>query len=83
MEGVRQEVPADDLNAIMKETFSELARLSGKPFNENEIPKVAIATSTAYHYDMRSSVLTGLYSEKLMEVNGTQQIQTLKVVLKD
>ena len=39
---VKETIPSRDLYLIMMETFIELFKLSDKPFNENEIPKIKL-----------------------------------------
>lgn len=80
---VNQTILSNDFNSIMKETFIELSKLSEKPFNENEIPKMNMSTNTTYNYNFQIKSLNEVYTEKLIEVDDVKQIQTLKVIFKN
>lgn len=79
---VEQTIPSKDLNSIMKETFIELSKLSEKPFNVNEIPKVNMKTYATFSYDIKKKSLNEISSEKHIETNDVKQTQTLKVIFK-
>lgn len=80
---VEQKIPKNDLNDIMKETFIELSKLSDKPFNENEVPKLNMTTTIYYTYDVTGKFLKEVYSEKIIESDDLKQTQTITVVLKN
>lgn len=80
---VRQIIPSEDLNSIMKETFIELSKQSDKPFSENDIPKMNMKTCSTFNFDYKKNVLKEVYAEKLIEADGVKQTQTLKVILKN
>jgi hypothetical protein len=79
---IDQSVPSNDLNAIMKETLMEMSKSTNRSFNENEVLKMKMSICTKFNYDRKNNLLTEVYSDKLIESNGTKQSQTLKIILK-
>lgn len=78
---VQQIIPKEDLQSIMKETFIELAKSTGKPFEESEVPKVNFMAKSVFSYDYKNKVLKEVFTEKQIEADGVKQTQTLQVIL--
>jgi len=80
---VSQTIPEKDLNEIMRETVVELSKLSNKPFDASDIPKVNMSTTSTFKFDYQRNVLLEVYTQKIVETSGIKQTQTLKVLLRN
>jgi hypothetical protein len=80
---IEQTIPESSLNAIMKETFVEIAKQAGKPFREDDILKMQISTRSVYTYNHLVNTLKEVKVEKFIEVDDVKQIQTISVLLKN
>jgi len=79
---VKQLIPSNELNSIMRETFHEIANTVGKSFNEKEVPQFNMQVDITYNYDYVNKVMSKIYSEKSIESEGVFQQQTISVILK-
>lgn len=72
----------EDFKEIMMETFRESARINGEPFDESEIPELHMTTKSTYWFDTKHNILEEVFFEKLMDADGINQTQTIRIMLK-
>ncbi len=76
-------IPPIELKSVMRSSFKEMAKISGKPLDESEIPTINISSNSTFVYYYKKKILIEMYREKIIEENGVKTIQTLKVILKN
>lgn len=79
----RQTIPQQELKSIMKETFTELNKLSERPVKEEEIPEINITIFSTSYFDIQKKELKEVSLEKFTDVDDVKQTQTLKIILKN
>ena len=71
----------EEVNRILKEMVERMSNLGNAPIKKEEMPDFTLNSSSKYFYDLKQKLINKVMLEKIIEVTGITQTETLEVNL--
>lgn len=77
----QQSIEKKELNQKLEETFKNISKNTGKPFNDEDVQKFNIASSTKYEYNITEKIIAKIIYQKRINSKDIEKVQLLEIKL--